>query len=146
MNALKTGAQLGTGTVLFPLLFLCLAAAGTGCQMLSDSSASSVSVSSISASLGSSSAAMTGYGANVTSMTVAFVESGATGNHFLRDLGRVAHEHGISDWEAEPDTYLAIGIGLRRGGLDEAGAHAFGHRFFGDDPRASELLLQGYRS
>lgn len=146
MNAIESGTKSPTRVGVFTLLLLYLAMAGTGCQMLSDSSASSVSVSSLSASLGSSSAAMTGYGANVTSMTVAYVESGATGNHFLRDLGRVAHEHGISDWEAEPDTYLAIGIGLRRGGLDEAGVHAFGHRFFGDDPRASELLLQGYRS
>jgi hypothetical protein len=46
------------------------------------------------------------------------VEAGATPDNLIRELGRVAELHGISDWEAEPGALIALGAGMceARGG------------------------------
>ncbi len=44
------------------------------------------------------------------------VELGATPDDFLRELGRIAELHGISDWESESGTLNALGAGVCEAG------------------------------
>ncbi len=47
------------------------------------------------------------------------VELGATPDDFLRELGRIAELHGISDWESESGTLNALGAGVCEAGTGE---------------------------
>lgn len=126
-----------------------LALTAAGCDTLSRSSASFVSLSSASASLESSSDlwanADDAYARDIAALTGAAVDTGSSDTGFLRDVGRVASEHGVSDWEAHRVTYVAIGAGLRMSGLDEDEARAFAERVFAD-PTARSQLLEVYGS
>jgi len=120
-----------------------------GCVTLSRSSMSSASLASAMSSLQSSSAMWAanddGYARNIASLTSSAVRAGADQQTFLRDVGRIAAEHGVTDWEGRDVTFLAIGVGLKSGGLAEEEARSFERSTFGDDARARELILEGYR-
>ena len=126
-----------------------LALTAVGCDTLSRSSASYVSLSSASASLESSSGlwanADDAYARDIAALTGADVGTGSSDTGFLRDVGRVASEYGVSDWESHRVTYVAIGAGLRMSGLDEDEARAFAERLF-TDPTARSQLLEVYGS
>jgi len=70
---------------------------------------------------------------------------GGSREDFLRGLGRIAEDHGVSDWESEPITPRAIGEGLRDAGLTPAQMDAFVAGIGRDRPEA-QLALDGYRS
>ena len=86
------------------------------------------------------------YRQDVTSVTLAYLEAGRAGGDLLRDLSRVAEQHGITDWEGRPSTFVAIGVGLRRGGVDPADVSAFSERLFGPDVGVLGHILEGYHS
>ena len=69
---------------------------------------------------------------------------GGTREDFLRGVGRIAEDHGVTHWEAEPVTPRAIGEGLRDAKLSEAEMDAFVDEVGRDKPSA-ELALEGYR-
>jgi len=75
-----------------------LALGSVGCDTLSRSSASFVSLSSASASFESSSDlwanADDAYARDIAALTSAAVDTGSSDTGFLRDVGRVASEHG----------------------------------------------------
>jgi hypothetical protein len=73
-------------------------------------------VSSGSKSPGDSSSA---YREDVRVLAATRAAEGALDVAFLREVSGVALRHGISDWQAEPATFDAIGEGLREAGLDE---------------------------
>lgn len=116
------------------------------CRSFSDSSGSISSISvSLSASSSSAAAADAQYARDVTSATVAFVESGsAQPDPFLREIGRIASSHGVNHWEGEPLTYRYIGVGLRRGGLDEGETTRFVDDVFRGDPNARREIATGF--
>jgi len=135
---------------LLAVLCLCaLALSSSGCYLLR-SSASSASISVASSSLTSSSALWANnddqYARDIAALTGEAVESGAGPEQLLRSVGRAAREHGIADWEAFEVTYLAIGVGLREGGLDPVAADDFGLRLCGGDKAAYAAVQRGYRS
>jgi hypothetical protein len=121
----------------------------TGCLTsgdLSDSSGSSSDVisspfESLSNSSGGGDSAYLG---DVETLVVAYLETPAAPESFLRELSRVAHEHGSSDWEADGRTTRAIGAGLRRSDADLSQVEAFIARYLGDLPKAGEQVLEGY--
>ena len=76
----------------------------------------------------------------------AAVEAGAGGEELLRQVGRVAEQHGISDWEAEPLAYRAMGEGLSMSGMDASEAHAFAREIAGDDAGIFRALVEGYEA
>jgi hypothetical protein len=124
-----------------------------GCGPVSRSSASFASLMSLSASFRSSSRSSGGgprrlavYRDDVRAATLAAVGSGAPGSDLLRRIGSVAERHGVTDWEAVPDTYRAVGEGLRLAGLEPSAAEAFAKDLVGDDAGALERLLEGYHS
>jgi len=76
----------------------------------------------------------------------AFAESGGDAEAFLRQLGRIAEDHGISHWEGQPGTFIALGAGLREAGVPESElGNVLGRlRRASDQERA--WLDAGYRS
>ena len=150
-------------SVRFELVLVLLAVCGlnAGCVLLNSSSTVSESLSSISTSfrsmsnsLESSSNSSSGgddgvaaaYGRDVRNYTAAFLASEADHEEFLRNLGRIAEEHGITGWEQERGTYVAIGAGLRQAGVNRLELHAFEESLAGADPAVIESLLEGYES
>jgi hypothetical protein len=53
----------------------------------------------------------------VTDYTAKFAISEGNPQSFQRDLSTIAEGHGVTDWEQDEDTYLAIGRGLAKAGL-----------------------------
>lgn len=86
------------------------------------------------------------YRRDVRAVTAASVQAGAGSPEFLRDLGRVAREHGIVDWEGRRDTYVAIGAGLRDAGVDDAALDRLADDWSGGDVRALAWVREGYGS
>ncbi len=121
----------------------------SGCALLYDVSRSlSKSISTPFRSLSQSSQDLFGttyarYGEDVrvwstTAATRAELEPG-----FVRELGRIAEQHGISHWEAQPVSFRALGVGLREAGLSEGEVEQFLARVGRSDDRVT--VLEGYR-
>ncbi len=130
-------------------------------SMFNSSSTASESLQSISTSLrsvsnsvqsssesssGDDGAVADAYGRDVRNFTAAFVDSDASRDEFLRNLGRIAEAHGITHWERERATYVAVGAGLRQAGVDRVALRTFQESLAGADPAVVESLLEGYDS
>ncbi|MGD9764288.1 MAG: putative lipoprotein [Candidatus Binatia bacterium] len=90
----------------------------TGCSSISKSISSPFESSSASfESSSESSGGRAGYREDVADYTQAYVQSGGQIDAFERGLDNIAKKHGVSNWEADEDTYVGIGAGLRRAGV-----------------------------
>ena len=104
--------------------------AWTGCVLsISVSKLATTASKSVSKSLRSASDSVTGkdtarlereYRDDVRVATRQWLETGESSNAFLRELGRIAELHGISHWEAEPGSLIAIGAGACEAGANES--------------------------
>ncbi len=151
-----------SGSVGLAVCLLAVGIFGTGCVLLksggsiSDAMGSiSQSVTSISKSMGSVSESSSGgkdqaarddYRREVRNFTAIFVQSEATPEDFLQDLGRIADRHGVTDWERDRLTYVAVGAGLRQAGIDADRIRAFEASLTDADPRAVRYVREGYDS
>lgn len=54
------------------------------------------------------------YKEDVTSLTILYVGSVGSTRDFQRELSQISKTHGISTWENNPNTYDAIGVGLKK--------------------------------
>lgn len=107
-------------------------------------SASSLSISS-SASSSASSAGDDAYAGDVRAATYAFVESGSLeAQGLLREVGRVAGDHGVADWQNSALAFRAIGKGLHDGHLAETDARALAIGVGQGRPEASAEVLAGW--
>lgn len=61
-----------------------------------------------------------------------------------RDVGRIAREYGVSDWESDAATFRAIGHGLRRSRLTGDTLESVKVALTGDRPEASTWIETGY--
>lgn len=59
------------------------------------------------------------YEEDVAAVTVLYVSREKTTDDYQRQVTAIARNHGISDWEQEESTFLAMGKGLRRAGISE---------------------------
>jgi len=84
------------------------------------------------------------YQRDVRAYAAEFSGQGGTSADFLRGIGRVAGEHGVSHWESSPDTLRAIGAGLADAGVQPDQMHALGADATRADPRVFALVLEGY--
>jgi hypothetical protein len=106
------------------------------------------SVRSISRSSGSPAGekASLAYRRDVRAWSAEFAREGGSQDEFLRGIGRIAESHGLTHWEADPATLLAIGEGLRDAGWSGEQME----RLEADlaDVRAGsvDLVPEGYRS
>ena len=133
----------------FHVLIALAALTAAACSFSDSSQSISNSVSSPFESSSKSSdgdGAPTAYLRDVEALSFAFAGAGAEPEGLLRELGRVALEHGISDWESVPATYLAIGAGLRRAGLDAEGARRLADALFGAGTPEVRSVLQGWHA
>lgn len=132
---------------------------GYGCQVMSASISSpsdSISgtghaiagslqaISGSSGSGGGDDAAKESYRRDLRQYVVVFVRGDGTQADFQRGVTRIAQNHGVSDWEAEPATPFAIGQGLREADFSEAEMHAF-CAGIGSDTPAAKLALEGWQ-
>jgi hypothetical protein len=84
------------------------------------------------------------YRRDVRAFAAHFAGAGGSSDDFLRGIGAVAAEHGVSHWESRPDTHFAIGEGLRDAGVAPAELEALVARADDADPAVLALVREGY--
>ena len=85
------------------------------------------------------------YQRDLRQYSAVFVRSGGTQADFLRGVSRIAENHGIAHWEAEPATPFAIGQGMREANVSEAEMQAFCAEVGSETP-AAKLVFEGWQS
>lgn len=132
------------------ILLAVVAVPVSGCSISYSIGKSSDSVKSISDSSGPSATAdnETAYRNDLNDFTVASVQSGQPAEAYLQSVSRIAEAHGITDWEHERNTYLAIGAGLKQAGLgrEEVPRLALVRSLTETQPDTMAAILAGYRS
>jgi hypothetical protein len=109
----------------------------------SDSSRSS-SESSSSISTSSSPRSGTAYRNDVADYTEAYVVSGGSESSFLNGIGGLAEKRGITDWEADENTWTGIGRGLGRTRITPVQLEVYKQHWSGGDPARMQLIQQGF--
>ncbi len=138
------------GTLLQVAALVAVALAGCSISVSSWSLSKSVRSSSRSSDSSSSSspgAAERAYRDDVADYTRAFAKS----HHgdfrgFQADLARLAEEHGITNWEENPATYAAIGVGLGRAQATDAELMAYKRNLSGGDAAKAAAIQEGFDS
>ena len=74
------------------------------------------------------------------------VDDGASDDQLLRELGRIAELHGISHWEGEPGSLIALGAGACEAGMSEPRLDSLLARFGQSGARERSLAREGCRS
>jgi hypothetical protein len=146
----RTGEEAPVRAFLVAVALVALSLAGCSLSVsswsLSKSSRSS-SHSSDSSSSSSPGAAEQAYRDDVSDYTLAYAKSGgADFQAFQADLGRLAEEHGVTNWQESTATYEAIGDGLGRAGVSSAALMAYQRNLSGGDPGKADAIERGYRS
>ncbi len=135
----------------FGLLFAVLL---SGCSFSDSSKSSSASSKSISDSASSpflmssdsSATERERYEKDVADYTSEFVKSTRGDMESFRvKMGKLAEKHGISNWEEDKSTYIAIGKGLRKAGLSKPQYEAFKNSLGNSEPRKMDYIEEGYR-
>jgi len=117
----------------------------SGCSFSDSSESISKSISSpFKSSSDSSGDSSSAYRGDVRDYTASYVRSGGDFDSFQRKIGSVASAHGITDWELDTHTYVAIGQGLRKGGLKPIELAAWKSNLAHDDVSRAEAIQQGY--
>ncbi len=77
--------------------------------------------------------------------TRTLVDAGASDDQVLRELGRIAELHGISHWEGEPGSLIALGAGACEAGMSEPRLDSLLARLGQNGARARSLAHEGCR-
>ncbi|MCF6313201.1 MAG: putative lipoprotein [Verrucomicrobiales bacterium] len=121
-----------------------------GCVVAGATSASLGSISSLSASSASSDANHhhhhSAFYNDVRESTATAVIAQVSTAEVLRSVSRAAKQHGISDWEAEQASYIALGEGLRQAGLTQAQAQEWISRLSPGNQQNAQLMLKAYQA
>lgn len=102
---------------LIALLSVCLIISGCSFSRSSkhsSKSSSSPSRSSSGKSQKSVEKVSNSYQEDVAALSILYVGSAGSALDFQRELSEVSSKHGIVDWENNPGTFRAIGVGLKR--------------------------------
>lgn len=122
----------------------------TSCVVPATSSVSLGSISSISGSSASSAANRhhhhEAYYIDVRESAAAAIVAQASTDELLRSISRAATQHGISDWEAEQGSYVALGEGLRLAGLNEKQATTWISRLSDGNAETARLISKGFQN
>jgi len=111
------------------------------------SKGSSNSVSSIVSSPSRSSKKDLRYQDEIVDYTVAYVKS-STADYasFQKGLGEIAAREGIVNWEEDPRTYIAIGMALKKAGLEGIAYETYKKNLAGADYGKMQDIQKGYDS
>ena len=107
------------------------------------SGASSKSLSSPFTSSSKSSDKEAAYGEEVKDFTASYVKSGGNTSQLEQEVGKLAEKHGISDWENDETTYVSIGKGLHKAGLNQAELDGY-KASLADNEQQATWMQEGY--
>jgi len=148
----------------FPLVLLAVALGCASSASLGSSSALSTSAGSVSDSVSASSDGLSASSASIADSsesdpepaagdsvfrddvreyTAAYLRAGGEVELYRTTLAVLAAREGISDWESDPATYVAIGEGLGRASATQLQVDAFKRGICGDPARRNNIQL-GY--
>ena len=86
------------------------------------------------------------YQHDVTDYTARFAESEGDVQSFQRDLSSIAEGHGVTDWERDEATYLAIGRGLAKAGVSGARYQLLAVELSNQNQSQLALVNSGYEN
>lgn len=123
-----------------------LAALSLACSFSESSESFSNSSESSSNSSSSSSPGSSGsqYRSDVASYTQAYVVSGGAEGVFLNGVGDLARKRGITDWEADSNTWSGIGAGLGRTKIDSVQLAVYEQNWAANDPEKARLIRKAF--
>ena len=124
------------------LLLVVSLSAMAGCS-ISDSISSPFESSS--ASSRSSESRESKFLRDVEDYTASYVSGKGDFDTFLHGVDNLAQQRGITNWEADPATYVAIGKGLRKANADTGTVEAYVVNVAGNDPTKSAAIRRGYQ-
>ncbi len=108
---------------------------------------SSDSVSSIVSSPSNSSKTTKKYQQQIQDYTHAYVKSSeADYASFQKGLTDIADNYGVVDWEQDSITYIAIGRGLKKAGLEGIAYDTYKNNLAGSSATKMEDIQEGYDS
>ncbi|MEQ1530287.1 MAG: putative lipoprotein, partial [Methylococcales bacterium] len=113
-----------------------IAVAVNGCSFSDSSGSLSDSTSSIISSPSSISGKSKKYQNEIADYTTAYVKSaqpGADYNSFRKGLSDIAAKQGVTNWDQDKLTYLGIGIGLKKAGVDGSAYETYQKNFANGD-------------
>ncbi|MFZ4700597.1 MAG: putative lipoprotein [Candidatus Methylumidiphilus sp.] len=122
----------------------------SACSFSKSSSTSSKSVSDSASSPSSSAPSSkakkkTGYETDILDYTAEFVGAASTDTAAFRaKLSKIAANYGITQWDADQSTYVAIGKGLRKAGLSKTQYDTYKTSLGDSVPWKMQAIEQGY--
>lgn len=130
------------------LLVSALALAPLGCSFSKSSESISKSVSSPFASSSKSSRSRgQKYEEDVRDYTAGYVKGGgATADGLRTGLANVAREHGVTNWEADENTFEGVGKGLAKAGLSQAEYQGYRDSVAAGNAGNAAAIDRGYKS
>ena len=130
----------------YPAVVSVLALTLGACSFVDSSASSSDSVASSSASSSSSSPQSrdAAYRDDVRDYTYAYVISGGDPAAFQAKLATIAEKHGITNWEANKNTYVGIGQGLAKAKVKPDQLEAFKQNLSHGDATKAQAIQRGF--
>ena len=87
------------------------------------------------------------YSSDVRDYTVAYLHASDSDlDGFQSGLGRIAGQRGITNWEEDRLTYVGIGRGLAKTGINSAELTAYSQNFGGGDATRIAIIEEAYHS
>jgi hypothetical protein len=127
-------------------LIALLAIAPLGCSFgySSESSGKTIASPFTSSSSSSPGDSKQAYGDDIRDYTYAYVVSRHDLETYEKGLGDIARLHGITNWQEDEMTYVAIGAGLARAKASSSELERFASGLAGSDQAKASLIRQGY--
>jgi hypothetical protein len=124
-----------------------LLVSANGCSIsesVSDSISSPFESSSASSRSSSPEGRAESYQSDVRDYTIAYLRSGGDFSKFMNGLGGLAQKHGVTNWEADSNTYVGIGRGLKRAGVTPMQLEVYKTNLAMGDPQKAASIQQGF--
>lgn len=85
------------------------------------------------------------YQDDVAALTLLYIGSEGSSVDFQRELGQISKSYGIVDWENAPETFIAIGTGLKRGMIPVGSIESLPFLEGLTEGQYYSQIMQGYR-
>lgn len=121
----------------------------TACSFSYSSKSISDSTSSIISSPSSISGESKKYRNDIADYTVAYIKSSKTDtgyNSYFKGISEIAAKSGVANWDQDALTYIGIGLGLKRSGVDGVAYETYRKNFGNNDPTKMENIQNGYEA
>lgn len=116
----------------------------SGCFESSTLEASFDSSSKSSSSCSPSDDKESAYQRDIRDYTATYAATGGDAQRFQHDLGAIAADHGVTNWEADRATLVAVGRGLERSRVDGQRTQQLEAMVTHGDPERMAWVRQGY--